>query len=187
MPLTILGNWMLADHISLCHTLVRIRTTVGGNSVNAVVTTLAKVNAPLKKLQSFGPIVLRLTLGIVLFWHGCKKFNDGISGVKGFFTYLNIPVPGFAAYVVALLELIGGILIVVGLATRFVSLLFIIELLVAVFVYKYGKAHTGLIAPDPKGAGAELDWALIAGFVALALGGAGTASLDQRLGIDRAA
>jgi putative oxidoreductase len=117
-----------------------------------------------------------------MFWHGEQKFaTTKISGVEGFFKFLDIPMPGVMAVVVALLELVGGIMIVLGLATRLVSLLFVVELLVAIFLYKYGK-DVGFLGA--KEAGAELDWALIAGFIALAASGAGPLSADHKLGLE---
>jgi putative oxidoreductase len=134
----------------------------------------------LSKLNPHVPLVLRVVLGVTMFWHGEQKFAETkISNVKGFFDFLGIPLPGVFAVVVALLELIGGILLVLGLATRVVSLLFVVELLVAVLSYKYGES-VGFIGA--KEAGAELDWALIAGFVSLAALGAGRVSADHRLG-----
>ena len=144
---------------------------------------LGKINAPIKKLGTVTPLVLRVILGLTMFWHGWKKFDAGLSGTKDFFDFLSIPLPGVMAFVVAVLELVGGIALVVGIATRLISVLFIIELLVAVLRYKYGE-DVGFIGADQ--AGAELDWALIAGFFALATMGAGALlSGDRRLGLDR--
>jgi putative oxidoreductase len=139
------------------------------------------VNATLARLSPLAIVVLRVILGGTMFWHGLKKFDGGISGVKGFYDFLNIPAPGLMAYVVALLELVGGILIVLGIGTRVIAALFVVELLVAVFLYKYGK-DVGFIGA--KEAGAELDWALIAGFFALAGLGAGSLSVDAKAGLD---
>jgi putative oxidoreductase len=151
--------------------------------MDAVISLLGKLNSPLNRLKAEAPIVLRVVLGLTMFWHGWKKFDAGLDGTEAFFDFLSIPVPGFFAFVVALLELVGGVLIVVGLATRLISLLFIVELLVAVFRFKYGE-DIGFIGAET--AGAELDWALIAGFFALAVRGAGSLSLDHRLGVEKA-
>jgi putative oxidoreductase len=141
--------------------------------VKALSTALSKLNPHI-------PLVLRVVLGVTMFWHGEQKFAETkISNVKGFFDFLGIPLPGVLAVVVALLELVGGIMIILGLATRLISLLFVVELLVAVMRYKYGES-VGFIGA--KEAGAELDWALIAGFIALAVGGAGPLSADHKLG-----
>jgi uncharacterized membrane protein YphA (DoxX/SURF4 family) len=46
------------------------------------------------------------------------------------------------------------------------------------------KVNVGLIAPPQQGAGAELDLALIAGFLAILFAGPGSLSLDRALGIE---
>ena len=139
------------------------------------------INAVLSRLRPLAIPILRIIVGGTMAWHGFKKFDAGIDGTEAFFDFLSIPAPGFFAWVVALLELIGGIMIVLGLLTRVVSLLFVIELLVAVFRYKYGE-DVGFIGVDQ--AGAELDWALIAGFVTLLAYGAGPWSVDAISGLD---
>jgi putative oxidoreductase len=145
-------------------------------------TLLATLSSPARRLTGVAPLFARVVLGCTLAWHGYQKFHGGLSGVKDFFGFLNIPLPGVFAAVVAVLELVGGLCIVAGLATRLLSILFIIELAVALFRYKYGE-HVGFIGA--KEAGAELDWVLIAGFVALAASGAGAWSLDRILGLER--
>jgi putative oxidoreductase len=151
--------------------------------MNAVATTLTRVTSPMSKLGPVVPIVLRVVLGLTMFWHGYKKFDAGLDQTKQFFDFLSIPLPGFFAVVVAVLELVGGLMIVVGLLTRFIAALFIVELLVAVLRFKYGE-DIGFIGVGPAGAGAELDWALIVGFFVLAVQGPGTMSVDHRLGLD---
>jgi len=47
------------------------------------------------------------------------------------------------------------------------------------------KPNTGLITPQGSGAGAELDLALIAGFIVILLTGLGRFSRDYALGLDR--
>lgn len=78
---------------------------------------------------------------------------------------------------------IGGLLVIAGIGTRILSVLFIIELLVAVFLFKYGE-DIGFIGAET--AGAELEWALIAGFFALVGLGAGPFSGDAKFGIEEA-
>jgi len=62
-------------------------------------------------------------------------------------------------------------------------LLLTINLTVALLLV---KVNVGLIAPsDAPGVGAELDLALIAGFLVILLAGPGKLSLDYALGIER--
>jgi len=85
-------------------------------------------------------------------------------------------------YVVTFAELIGGLLLVVGLLTRIATLPLIVILAVATVTV---KLDIGLIAgtgaPMP---GAELDLALLAGLVAVLLLGPGRPSLDHLLSIE---
>jgi putative oxidoreductase len=144
---------------------------------------MGPLNALFDRVRPFALPYLRVIVGGTMAWHGFKKFDDGIDGTKSFFDFLSIPAPGLFAWVVAVLELFGGIMIVLGFLTRIVSLLFIVELLVAVFRYKYGE-DVGMIGADQ--AGAELDWALISGFVILLAYGAGAWSVDALARLDGA-
>ena len=69
-----------------------------------------------------------------------------------------------------------------GLLSRLAALALTIDLVVAIFLV---KINVGLIAPQGGGAGAELDLALIAGFLAILLAGPGRLSLDYLVGIER--
>jgi putative oxidoreductase len=54
-----------------------------------------------------------------------------LSKITGFFASLNIPFPGFAAPFVSTLELVGGVLLMIGLFTRPVALLLTCNMFVA--------------------------------------------------------
>jgi putative oxidoreductase len=85
-------------------------------------------------------------------------------------------------YVVTFVELIGGILLIVGLFSRVAALLLTINLGVAILLV---KVNIGLLSPpDGSGVGAELDLALIAGFLVILLAGPGRLSVDQALGYE---
>lgn len=144
---------------------------------------MGPLNALFDRVRPFAIPYLRVILGGTMAWHGFEKFDDGIDGTEQFFEFLSIPLPGLMAWVVAILELFGGIMIILGFLTRIVSLLFVVELLVAAFRYKYGE-DVGMIGADQ--AGAELDWALIAGFVILLTHGAGKYSVDAIARLDGA-
>jgi putative oxidoreductase len=78
---------------------------------------------------------LRLMCGGVFFWEGVMKFVFANQGV-GRFTKLGFPFPAFTADSVAVLEIVGGLLLLVGLGTRLISILFVIEMTVAILVTK---------------------------------------------------
>jgi putative oxidoreductase len=86
-------------------------------------------------------------------------------------------------YVVPLVELGGGILLIIGLFSRLAAMLLAIDLVVAILLVKVNVGF--LSSQGGGGAGAELDLALIAGFLVILLAGAGRISLDYTLGIER--
>jgi putative oxidoreductase len=96
-------------------------------------------------------VIMRVVMGIIFMIHGIAKFQMGLSNVEAWFS--SIGVPGFLAYVVAALELVGGIMLIVGLFTRYVSVLFVLLLLGAILT---AKLSAGLLG-NGQSAGYELD------------------------------
>lgn len=113
--------------------------------------------------DAVGLALLRVILGITFLIHGFSKFQGGIANTVGFFESLGIP--GFIAYIVASIELLGGIAMVLGLGTRVVAGLFALILVVATFKVKLGVGFLG----NGQMAGYELDVALFAISIYLAL------------------
>ena len=114
--------------------------------------------------------ILRVVLGIIFLAHGIDKLRMGLGNVAGWFE--SIHVPGFAAYLVGPIELLGGLLLIVGLFTRYVSAVLAVVLLGAIFT---AKLSVGLLGNG----GYELDLALLAIAVFLALANPESWSLDR--------
>lgn len=114
--------------------------------------------------------MMRVTLGILFLAHGIAKFQMGLGNVAGWFS--SIGVPGFSGYVVAVIELVGGIALILGLFTRYVSGIFVMMLIGAIFTAKLSGGLMG----NGQGAGYELDIAFI--LVALHLAFAPTTRLS---------
>jgi putative oxidoreductase len=85
------------------------------------------------------------------------------------------------AWFVTLLELIGGAMLILGLLSRVIAGLLIVELLVAIALV---TGQAGLIAEE--GVGYERDLAYIAGFLVVLLLGPGRPSLDHLLRFEEA-
>jgi len=88
------------------------------------------LNRAADALQSPFLLLVRLYWGWQFLETGWGKVNN-IEKVTGFFTSLGIPFPGINAHFIAGLELVGGILLVLGLASRPIALLLTVNMLVA--------------------------------------------------------
>ena len=110
--------------------------------------------------------------------------NQGV----GWFTKLGFPMPEITADFVATFEIIGGLFLLLGLFTRLTTLLFIIEMIVAILTTKIslylGTSPLALPPSSPKtGLGAVLhegrsDYAQLLVSLYLLLEGPGKRSLD---------
>jgi putative oxidoreductase len=124
-------------------------------------------------LQSCGLTVLRVTVGIVFLVHGYQKlFTFGFHGVAGMFGHMGIPLPAFFAVVVTLVELIGGLLLIFGVATRIVAAFIAVDMLGVIF---FVHAKHGFFNP----AGFEFPLTLLAASICLVLAGGGALSLKR--------
>lgn len=133
-----------------------------------------------------GLLILRLAMGLIFIIHGWPKLNPnsplkGAAGFGGFLKQMGIPLPTFFAWVVALLETVGAVLLVLGLGTRILAILFAINMLVASFVAKRGFMKVPFVAQQTIGW--EFDFALLATSLALIFTGAGNIALDPLLGL----
>jgi len=126
----------------------------------------------LNALQPLGLLVLRASLGIIFFSHGYPKLAHSGAGMQGFFVQHGLP--GYFVYVAGVLEVFGGILLVLGLFTRGAALLLALEMGVA--IWKVHSAGGIYVVHDY-----EFPLALLAGSLALATVGAGLVSLDHPL------
>jgi putative oxidoreductase len=126
------------------------------------------------KSQSFGLAVLRVVVGVVFFAHGYEKvFRFGFHGVAGMFGHMGIPLPSVFAVIVTLVEFVGGLLLITGLATRIPAALTAIDMMVAIAVV---HARHGFFSP---GGGMEFPLTLLAASICLVLAGGGAGSLKK--------
>ena len=122
--------------------------------------------------KEYAPIVLRFVMGLVFVVAGYAKLT-GIQGVIGFFSGLGIPLAGFFAWFVALVEFFGGIALLIGIATRYASALLGIIMFVAMLTTKFPEGTF-----DFKGA--RVDLMLLAASITLMFIGGGKLSLDKK-------
>ena len=135
-------------------------------------------------------ILLRLMAGGVFLWEGVLKFVYPNLGI-GRFAKLGIPLPDIMAPFVAILEIVGGICLISGYLTRIFSILFVIEMTVAILSTKIPMlmgTYPLALAPSPPQSGIGLvlheirsDYAQIMTAIFLLIMGPGRLSLDAMI------
>lgn len=130
------------------------------------------MNAAALARADLGLMALRVVTGLIFFAHGWQKFFDmGIDGVTGFFGSLGIPLAGIAAPAVASLELVGGLLLVIGLLSRPLGILFALDMAGAIF---FAKTRDGFTFGN-----IEFELLLLVASLCLAMAGPGAWAVDK--------
>lgn len=127
-----------------------------------------------EKWGEFAPLVLRIAVGLAFAMHGWQKLHDmGLEGVTGFLTMLGFPIPMVFAVLLIAGELVGGIMLILGLWTHWAAKVTAFIALVALLTV---HATKGFFLP-----GYEYILVLFAGAVSLMITGAGKYSLDAKM------
>lgn len=87
----------------------------------------------------YGLALLRIVLGIAFVVHGWSKLSGGVGNVAGFFGSLGIPAPGLMAWVVTIVELVGGLFLIAGFLTPIVGILLALNMLGAIIFAYLGQ------------------------------------------------
>jgi putative oxidoreductase len=141
--------------------------------------------APLPAPPGFFALPLRLIVGFGFLEHGYAKLARGPDAFIGILHAMGMPFAFFLGWATIVIELVGGLLILMGAFVPLASLPMIVVLLAATFTVHLpnGFSSIKLIAYDASGAhfgppGYETDLLYVAALLALCLGGAGPLSLD---------
>ena len=132
--------------------------------------------------ESVGLAFSRLALGIIFVVSGVGKVfaigpkATGIDAFAGMLAQLEIPLPTVAAWGVGVLELVGGILLLIGLLTRIVAALLAVDMAVATVLV---HLPNGFVVSD---GGYEYTLVLMLSALGLALSGPGVISVKRALG-----
>jgi uncharacterized membrane protein YphA (DoxX/SURF4 family) len=124
-------------------------------------------------------LVIRLLVGAVFLSEGIQKFLfPAVLGV-GRFTKIGIPAPEAMAPFVGVVEIVFGLLLIVGLFTRLATIPLLIDILVAIATTKVPMLRTdGFWKMAHE---ARTDYAMLLGLVFLLVVGAGPLAVDSRL------
>lgn len=127
-----------------------------------------------------GLAALRVIVGTVFAAHGAQKlFVYGLDGVAGGFASMGVPLASVVGPAVGLMELLGGMALILGLFTRVAGLGLAGVMLGAIL---FVHLPAGFFLPE----GMEFVLTLLAAATALSLLGPGGFSLDAALGRRRA-
>jgi putative oxidoreductase len=140
-----------------------------------------------KASSEWAPLPLRLIIGFAFMFHGWPKVftSTGHQGFVSNLQWLHVPAPEVSGWALGILEVAGGLAILLGAFVTVFGVLLIIHQLVALFkvhlaggfnfVHITGMSPTGPVFGLP---GYEVNLLYIAGLLTLILGGAGMWSVD---------
>jgi len=136
-----------------------------------------------KSVSELAHPLLRVTFALIMLTHGLPKILGLPHGTmadpmgattQAIANVLHLPAPAVFAGLVAMLESFGAVLLLLGIQTRIVAALMVVEMLVAAYVH----------APAFSWVDRGMEMPVLMGLVALffALRGGGPLSVDRRLG-----
>jgi putative oxidoreductase len=146
--------------------------------MKSLVRLYSKFSMAASYLQSPFLLAVRLYWGWQFAQTGWGKLHN-IDKIAGFFASLNIPFPTVSAHLISGLELIGGILLIFGLGSRFIGLLLAANMFVAYWTADH-EALTSIFSDPGKFYTADPYTFLFASLMVLIFG-AGLFSLDAVL------
>lgn len=119
-----------------------------------------------RHLPLIGMTIIRILTGWFIFRYGRELFQ--IDGLLDFLKTKNLPFPIFLGYAAKIIELVGGIFLMIGLFTRWVTPLLIVVLCGVIYTTTQGSIFD-----------AELPILFILLFTVFLINGAGQWSIDH--------
>jgi putative oxidoreductase len=130
-------------------------------------------------------VPLRLVVGFGFLAHGWAKWSRGPAGFAKLLAQIGAPLPDLTSWVVTLIEIGGGIALLLGALVAVVSVPLIVSMLVAMFTVqgRFGFSSVNTIGLTPSGPvfgppGYEINLLYIGALLALALLGPSAFSVD---------
>jgi len=117
-------------------------------------------------------LISRILLSILFIPAGFGKLT-AIAGTAGYFASKGLPLPTVTAVIVGLIELLGGLAVLVGFKTSYAAIL--------LGLFTIGAAFVGHFSPF-EGTQFFKNLAIAGGFFVLAQYGAGALSIDGKRG-----
>jgi putative oxidoreductase len=131
---------------------------------------------------------LRLVVGYGFLAHGMVKWSRGPANFAKLLHQIGVPLPAPTAYLVTLLEIFGGVAILLGAFVALVSIPLVASMLVAMLTVqlRFGFSSVNTVGLMPSGPifgppGYEINLLYVAALIGLALAGPGPWSVDRWL------
>lgn len=145
-------------------------------------------------IAHWAPLPLRLIVGYGFMEHGVAKLARGPDAFAAILHAIGVPAPHVMAWSTILIELLGGLAILLGALVALASIPMAAVLLVAILTVHlpYGFSSIKLLAVTAAGAqfgqpGYETDLLYLACLAALVIGGSGPLAIDSLIGKRRQA
>ncbi len=128
--------------------------------------------------DDLGKLILRVTVAVLLVFHGIAKVKGGIGWMAGMLAAHHIPA--FVGYGVYVAEIVAPILLILGILTRPAALIIAFDLFMAIVLVVGGKTFT----PSERGGGlgGELELFYLLASVAIFFLGSGRYAVSRGAG-----
>ncbi|MEO8110023.1 MAG: DoxX family protein [Ginsengibacter sp.] len=128
-------------------------------------------------------LIIRLTIGVILFPHGAQKMlglfgGFGFNGTINFFT-ATMHLPWIIAFLVIIIEFVGSLSFITGFASRLWAALTIVLMLGIIFTSHIGNGFFMNWFGNQKGEGYEYHLLVIGLCLAALVSGSGKYSVDR--------
>jgi|SRR5882724_13070448 len=144
--------------------------------------------SPLPAPTAWYAIPLRLIVGFGFMQHGYAKLARGPEDFINILHAIGVPAAFLVGWATIVVEIIGGVFIVLGALVPLATIPMVIVLLAAIFTVHLSNGFSSIKLQSFDAAGAhfgqpgyETDLLYLSGLIALCLGGAGPLSVDGLL------
>ena len=132
-----------------------------------------------RETAPYGLAILRVILGIAFLVHGWSKWSGGVGNVAGCCADpLGVPAPGLMAWVVTIVEMVGGLFLIAGFLTQLVGILLALDMVGAIIFAFLGQGSPFI---DRGQIAWEREAVFAAAALCLALAGPGIWSVDEAI------
>ncbi len=165
--------------------------SIGGSGVAPALSRFVSFSP--SEMARWAPVPLRLIVGFGFMQHGLAKLEKGPDAFASILHALSVPAPHLMAWSTILIEIFGGLAVLLGAFAALASIPMAAVLLVAMTTVHlhYGFSSIKLLAVTATGPkfgppGYECDLLYLACLAALVLGGSGPLSINGLIGRSRA-